>query len=102
MISSSGPLFGWEHGARPRSVGSSTIDRRDPIDGQTYIAPPVLDRGDAATTAGRGWEGGVRGQGEGEGESEGNGDASNSSPRVSAMSRSALVSGRKYGRRLLA
>lgn len=38
-ISSSGPLFGNEHGARPRSVGSWTIDWRDPIDGQTYIAP---------------------------------------------------------------
>ncbi|KAI7787856.1 hypothetical protein LA080_014230 [Diaporthe eres] len=57
---------------------------------------PVLDRGDAATAALSRSGGVVRGQG------EGNGDAGNSSPRVSAMSRSALVSGRKYGRRLLA
>lgn len=96
VISSSGPLFGWEHGARPRSVESSTIDGRNPVDGQTYIAALVLDRGDAATAAGRGREGGVRSQG------EGNGVAGNSSPRVSAMSSSALVSGRKHGRRLLA
>lgn len=102
MISSSGPLFGWEHGARPRSVGSWTIDWRDPVNGQTYITPSPLERGDAATTAGCGWEareGGVRGQDEGE--SEGDDDADNSSPSVSAMSISAHVSARGNGRRPL-